>query len=215
MEFSCVGLRPPSVALVEYDDCSREGGFILHRRDPTFGHWVPLFAVSIIDLFTLGNDLAYQNAMESIAIVMGLITLASLEFRNCIVDLLGDNTTSLHWSTTLKFRAGTSSAAALCFVLLGHCKGLEIGLGEFRTGASNSTRIVYLEGVPLYCWDLICRRLTRVIRCHHTCDDCMIYSTHPRSSLRKRNCGRCGVRCKGCWISYKCVRVVISVKLIV
>ena len=31
-EFSYVGLRPPSVALVEYDGCPREGGFILHWK---------------------------------------------------------------------------------------------------------------------------------------------------------------------------------------
>ena len=90
-----------------------------------------------VDLYTLGNDPAHQNAMEFIAIVMGLLTLASLRFRGCCVDILGDNMTSLHWSTTLKFRSGTSSAAALCFVLLGHYKELEIGNGDFRTGARN------------------------------------------------------------------------------
>ena len=53
-----------------------------------------------VDLFTLGNDPAHQNAMEFIAIVMGLLTLASLGFRGCCVDILDDNMTSLHWSTT-------------------------------------------------------------------------------------------------------------------
>ena len=75
--------------------------------------------------------------MEFIAIVMGILTLTSLGFRGCFVDVLGDNTTSLHWSTTLKFRSGTSSAAALCFVLTGHSTDIEVGMGDFRTGASN------------------------------------------------------------------------------
>ena len=135
--FRTYGNRPPSVALVEYDGCPRGVGFILHQRCPSSGNWAPFYAVSLFDGFTLGNDPAYQNAMEFISIVMGLLTLVSLGFQGCVVDILGDNTTSLHWSTTLKFRSGTSSAAALCFVLLGHYKGIEVGNGDFRTGASN------------------------------------------------------------------------------
>ena len=135
--FRTYDIRRPSSALVEYDGCPRGVGFILHRRCTSTDSWVPFFAVSLFDVFTLGNDPAYQNAMEFTAIVMGLVTLVSLGFQGCCVDILGDNMTSLHWSTTLKFRSGKSTAAALCFVLLGHYKGIEIGAGDFRTGASN------------------------------------------------------------------------------
>ena len=145
--------------------------------------------------------------MEFIAIVMGLLTLASLGFRGCCVDILGDNMTSLHWSTTLKFRSGTSSAAALCFVLLGQYKELEIGSGDFRTGASNVNADSLSRGGWSPPWGLICRRLTKVTLCHHLCEDSMIYSTHPLSSLRKSNCGMCGERGKSCWANCNCEHV--------
>ena len=106
-----------SLLLIEYDGCPEGIGFILHRRDSASEQWSPFYAVSVCHLYDLDNDPRYQNTMEFIGIVMGFITLRWLGYHHVTVDILGDNTASLAWSNSLRFRPGSSTAAALTYIL--------------------------------------------------------------------------------------------------
>jgi hypothetical protein len=93
--------------------------------------------VSLFKCFDLKNDPKYQNAMEFLGILMGLLTLRWMGIVDVVVDLLGDNTASLAWSASLKFRSGSSTSAALLFVLLSHHGGITVGNSIFRAGVLN------------------------------------------------------------------------------
>ena len=93
--------------------------------------------MSIFKCVDLKNDPKYQNAMEFLGILMGLLTLRWMGIVDVVVDLLGDNTTSLAWSASLKFRSGSSTSAALLFVLLSHHGGVTVGNSIFRAGVLN------------------------------------------------------------------------------
>ena len=130
---------PASAALymVESDGCPEGLGFFLHRRTCSASPWKRFYAVSLFKCYDLKNDPKYQNAMEFLGILMGLLTLRWMGIVDVVVDLLGDNTASLAWSSSLKFRSGSSTSAALLFVLLSHHGGITVGNSIFRAGVLN------------------------------------------------------------------------------
>ena len=66
------------------------------------------------------KDPSYQNAVEFLAVVVSLLVLARLGFRNISVRFAGDSVSSLAWATTRAFRRGRSfrSACALTEICL-------------------------------------------------------------------------------------------------
>ena len=93
--------------------------------------------MSLVGQYDLGNESRFQNAMEFIGILMALVTLRWLGVTHAVVDVLGDNTASLSWVTDWKFRPGSSTSAALLFVLVCHTGSLSIGDSVFRAGVDN------------------------------------------------------------------------------
>jgi hypothetical protein len=129
--------RAAATYLIESDGCPGGIGFFLHRRVAGSDEWEELYAVSLVGQYDLGNESRFQNAMEFIGILMALVTLRWLGVTHAVVDVLGDNTASLSWVTDWKFRPGSSTAAALLFVLVCHTGSLSIGDSVFRAGVDN------------------------------------------------------------------------------
>jgi len=124
--------------LIESDGCPGGVGFFLHRRDPVSGLWIRFYAVSLVGMYDLDNDPKFQNAMEFIGVLMGLVTLRWLGVSHAVINVLGDNTPSLSWIQTWKFKSGSSTSAALLFVLLCHTGSLSVGDADFRAGVDNA-----------------------------------------------------------------------------
>jgi len=136
-DFDSFRTRAPASYLIETDGCPGGIGFFLHRRDEGSGEWEEFYAVSLVGEYDLGNDSRYQNSMEFIGILMALVTLRWLGVTHAVADVLGDNTASLSWVNDWKFRPGSSTAAALLFVLVCHSGSLAIGDSVFRAGVDN------------------------------------------------------------------------------
>ena len=106
-------------------DASLEGlGFVVRTGEPQSitgdpGRVGVVLAVSFDTPYQLNGDAGYQNTMEFIAIVMGLFCIRNLLRQNVNVQLIGDNTSSLHWCDKERFRGGRSNAAAIAFILMG------------------------------------------------------------------------------------------------
>lgn len=129
--------RAPASYLIETDGCPGGIGFFLHRRVSGSEEWEEFYAVSLVGEYDLGNESRFQNSMEFIGILMALVTLRWLGVTHAVVDVLGDNTASLSWVNDWKFRPGSSTAAALLFVLVCHTGSLAIGDPVFRAGVDN------------------------------------------------------------------------------
>ena len=122
---------------IESDGCPDGVGFFLLRRSSSSDEWTRFYAVSVVNCFDLNHDSKYQNAMEFIAILLGLATLVKMGVSSACIDVLGDNTSSLSWSSTFRFRSGSSTSSALLFVLLSHRFQLTIGHTTYRPGKDN------------------------------------------------------------------------------
>ena len=137
--------------MIESDGCPGGLGFFLHRRSSSSDVWEEFYAVSLVGEYDLGNDSRYQNAMEFIGILMGLVTLRWMGVSHAVVDVLGDNTSSLSWIDDWKFRTGSSTSAALLFVLVCHTGMLSIGESVFRAGVDNRADGLS-RGDPVEAW---------------------------------------------------------------
>jgi len=126
-----------SLYCIESDGCPDGLGFFLLRKSVDSPSWTRFYAVSIVDCFDLKRDSKYQNAMEFIAILIGIATLVSMGISSTCIDILGDNVSSLSWSSTFRFRSGSSTSSALLFVLLSHRFHLSVGRTNFRPGVDN------------------------------------------------------------------------------
>jgi hypothetical protein len=82
-------------------DASLEGlGFIIRNCDPLISTNQFIGVVSAVSLDTpykLNGDSGFQNTMEFIAILMGMYQIKKLGYSHTSVQLIGDNTSSLHW----------------------------------------------------------------------------------------------------------------------
>lgn len=60
----------------------------------------------------------YQNSVELMALVAGLIHLIRLGANTCSIDVRGDSATVLHWATSHKFRSVTAIPIIMLFTAL-------------------------------------------------------------------------------------------------
>ena len=68
--------------------------------------------------YRIGDDSSYQNTVEFITMVMSCASLAKAGYRGVGLRLIGDNTTSLKWGRTERFKGTFSHRAAVVWVLL-------------------------------------------------------------------------------------------------
>jgi hypothetical protein len=127
--------KPPSLQ-IEYDASLTGIGIILSELSAT-GEPQLMCAVKLPIPIDLGGDSGYQNSAEFMAVVVGLACLASLGYSGRGVKLIGDNTSSLAWASTERFRAGNSRPAAICFMALAVTHDLAISSTEHVAGVRN------------------------------------------------------------------------------
>ena len=123
--------------MIGSDGCPGGLGFFLHRRPSSLDVWEEFYAASLVGEYDQGNDSRYQNAMEFICILMGLVTSRWMGVSHAVVDVLGGNTSSLSWIDDWKFRTGSSTSAALLLVSVCHTGTLSIGESVFRAVVDN------------------------------------------------------------------------------
>ena len=68
--------------------------------------------------YLIGDDSSFQNTVEFITMVMSCASLAKAGYRGISLRLIGDNTTSLKWGRTERFKGLFSHRAAVVWVLL-------------------------------------------------------------------------------------------------
>ena len=133
-------------------DASLEGlGYIIRNCNPliTENHFTGVVsAVSLDTPYELDGDSGFQNTMEFIAIFMGMYQIRRLGYVNTSVQLVGDNTSSLHWCDHERFRGGKSNGAAIAYITQ------VMGCGNEVIGTD------YLEGVK----NIHCDQLSRGTR---------------------------------------------------
>lgn len=129
-------IKPRAQYLLEVDGCPGGIGCLILRRGRD-GRWSKWFAFSWCGEYSLGNESRYQNSMEFISAVMGLACLAWLGVSDAQVEVLGDNTASLCWMSSMNFRPGSSTSAAIAYMLLQKVVGLRVVSTVFRAGVLN------------------------------------------------------------------------------
>ena len=87
--------------------------------------------------FDLGEDSSFQNTVEFIADVVGIAGFCALGYTGRGIKLIGDNTSSLAWAATERFRAGRSRPAGILFMALAVTHDLVISDTEHLPGKRN------------------------------------------------------------------------------
>ena len=122
-------------------DASLEGvGFIIRKCDPLLARNPYIGVVSAVSLDTpykLNGDSGYQNTMEFIAILMGMFQIKRLGYSYTAVQLIGDNTSSLHWCDHERFRGGKSNGSAIAYICQVMQCGNEVIGTDFLKGVKN------------------------------------------------------------------------------
>ena len=132
---------PNRAALWLSYDASLEGvGFIIRTCDPLLTRDQYIGVVSAVSLDTpyqLNGDSGYQNTMEFIAILMGMFQINRLGYSHTSVQLIGDNTSSLHWCDHERFRGGKSNGSAIAYICQVMKSGNEVIGTAFLKGVKN------------------------------------------------------------------------------
>jgi hypothetical protein len=87
--------------------------------------------------FDLKHMAKYQNTAEFIAVLVGVMSLVRLGAHNCGIHLVGDNMSSLKWSSTEHFKGVLSLRASVMYILTGVQFGIEIITTEHIPGDRN------------------------------------------------------------------------------
>ena len=103
--------RPPTVFL-EYDASLGGAGIILSRKiaDGTEEDWK---VIQQDFHYRISGQSGYQNTVEFIGIVLGVVALSCLGFRDESITIRGDNKSSLKWGLTENYKSLTCRRAAL------------------------------------------------------------------------------------------------------
>lgn len=122
--------------LIEYDASLTGLGLVLSYWDPV-SSWTILTVVQVKLPFDLQDASGFQNTVEFLAVVVGLACLASMGYASHSVIVQGDNTSSLAWSTTERFRPGPSRGCAVFFMAFATVSDLVVHHGIHIPGVRN------------------------------------------------------------------------------
>lgn len=111
--------RPlPATILLEFDGSLTGIGvrlFNLHQGIETL-----IVSTAYAFRFSLSQDSTYQNTVELLAVIAGLLHIAHLGHRSTCVHLRGDSKTVLAWASGVKskFRSTVAKGAVLAFIMI-------------------------------------------------------------------------------------------------
>ena len=129
-------VRRPPTFLIEYDASLTGLGLVVSYMDASTA-WTIMFVAKIPIPFDLGDDSGYQNTVEFLAVVTGLACLSCLGYHGHSIIVKGDNTSSLSWSTSERFRSGPSRSCAVFFMAFATISDLVIHSGIHIPGVRN------------------------------------------------------------------------------
>jgi len=137
---------------LSYDGSLQGLGIVLEERSDEV--WIRICHASIMVNYADSSDSGYQNTMEFTAIVLGMILIIQRKVRGKLISLVGDNTTSLKWSTNGRVKSAYALQSAVVFALLGTQFGLEVAETRHIAGTLNtecdSLSRGYLSGDETY-----------------------------------------------------------------
>jgi len=102
----------PSTIFLEYDASLTGVGIILTQmtNDGTELDWK---VIQQVLHYGIHGQPRYQNTVEFIGIVLGILTIAKLGIRDVSITIRGDNMSSLKWGLTENYRSLSCRRAAL------------------------------------------------------------------------------------------------------
>jgi len=115
-------------------DASLEGVGVFIRR---IGCDEVLFVGHHMYPYMLNGDATYQNSMEFIALMCGILCLIVHGAKHISVKIIGDSTSTLQWVSTERFKSKYSQRTALLFICL--CVEFNVNIieTEFVPGVEN------------------------------------------------------------------------------
>jgi hypothetical protein len=127
--------RKPELVL-QYDASLQGIGLIL--SDITTAETTVLLGIASWNFpFDLQGQSRYQNTVEFIAVLMGLMSFARLGYRSVGIRLVGDNTSSLKWSETERFKGKLSLRATIMYTITGIDFDIDVCETEHVPGVKN------------------------------------------------------------------------------
>jgi hypothetical protein len=127
-----------STFAVEYDASLNGLGIVLYKLDEDTSEPTLWKVAGITTSFQVIQDSSYQNAMEFIAVVMAIAILVKLGVRGATIEITGDNTSSLTWAHSERFKGVRSQRAAIVYIALGMSFDIEVGGATHVAGIDNN-----------------------------------------------------------------------------
>lgn len=120
-----VFLPGPPGGMVEFDGCLDGIGWRVYINGVVVLSGYRMVTEKFFpDGYTRSKGSQYQNSMELVAAVIGLLHLATLKLRDCTVQFRGDSMAVLHWLTDWKFKSTRAVFPTLLVIVL--CERLNI-----------------------------------------------------------------------------------------
>ena len=131
---------PPSYC-IEYDASLKGLGVILRdmstvdedNQDGSIMKVASLYPLP----FDLKNDPSYQNVVEFLAVILGMIMMRREGLSNVTIKLKGDSKSSLKWGSTELFKGNLVQRASIVFILLGVHANITVEESEHWAGLLN------------------------------------------------------------------------------
>jgi hypothetical protein len=127
--------RPPDYT-VETDASLGGVGIILYKKVDSLDTCVGGSAVSIRE-FGFGTDSGFQNTVEYIGTVLGILALVKIGVRDVDVLIRGDSTTALAWVTEGRIKGPEAINAAVVVTALYIRFGIRPRYSDFLAGLDN------------------------------------------------------------------------------
>ena len=116
---------------IEYDASLSAVGIIVTTPDKK------RYAGKFVFPFNLDQQSKYQNCVEFIAVVAGILFLIQQGYEGCRLKLIGDSVSSLKWGQSERFKGVLGQKAAIAFILLGTNFNIEVVDTTHISGTQN------------------------------------------------------------------------------
>jgi hypothetical protein len=129
-----------TVIRIEYDASLTGAGFVISRRASQSEQWSIAAHAGL--LFPFANEInqnsSYQNSCEFIAIVLALYVLCRSNLMDVAYEIIGDNSTSLHWSEKGTANSSLAHRASVAFSLINLTGNLRLQEAQHIPGVVNT-----------------------------------------------------------------------------
>jgi hypothetical protein len=155
--------RPrPALFLLEYDASLTGLRVQVSRRADISTAWIPWFHCGECLPFGEQTESGRQNLCEFVAVLAGVLVMRQLGCMEFVVDIKGDNTSSLSWLRKGRVNSTLARRASVGFSLLMANLGASVGITEHVAGSSNMSMDGLSRGMSARSLGLDPRQTVRV-----------------------------------------------------